>query len=303
VADFSGYIAIDELYEGRHCVLSVVDNRNFHRLMFRVLDHDPTHDDIREFLRDVWGQLAVRGRKVLGITTDASPLYPTPLAEVFSGVPHQVCEFHIIKLLVAAVLHALAKLRKQLAEKAPPLPRGRPNAKTRRKARRIAGIRQQVNELFQHRHLFVQRELSMAERTILARLCRIRPQLAALREIMDEVYRLFDRRRRTATALEKLAALRQRVRDLPEVGRTLSTLYSPNLEKALTFLDDRLLPSTSNAVERSNRRHRKMQKAVYRVRTRHNLCGRIAMDMMRDQSAADRDPVILVLRRQRKEAG
>src|SRR5512135_82760 len=34
---FSGYIAIDELYDGPFCVLSLVDNRTFTRLTFRVL--------------------------------------------------------------------------------------------------------------------------------------------------------------------------------------------------------------------------------------------------------------------------
>jgi hypothetical protein len=86
----------------------------------------------------------------------------------------------------------------------------------------------------------------------------------ALREIMDEVYRLFDRRCRTDTALAKLAKLRMRVRRFRKVGKTLSKLFSPNLEKALTFLDDSLLPATSNAIERGNRRHRKMQKTVSR---------------------------------------
>jgi hypothetical protein len=36
--------------------------------------------------------------------------------------------------------------------------------------------------------------------------------------------------------------------------------FQPELGKALTFLDDKLLPATSNAVERSNRRYRKAQK-------------------------------------------
>ena len=44
------------------------------------------------------------------------------------------------------------------------------------------------------------------------------------------------------------------------VGKSLDKLNSPNLEKALEFLDDKLLPATSNAVERGNRRVRKMQK-------------------------------------------
>jgi hypothetical protein len=62
----------------------------------------------------------------------------------------------------------------------------------------------------------------------------------------------------------------------------LSKLFSPNLEKDLTFLDDRLLPATSNAVERGNRRHRKMKKSIYRVRTQEDIRQRIALDMYRD---------------------
>ena len=73
---------------------------------------------------------------------------------------------------------------------------------------------------------------------------------------MDEVYRLFDRRCRTDTGLRKLTKLRQRVRRYRNLGQSLDKLDSPNLEKALTFLDDQLLPATSNAVERGNRRLR-----------------------------------------------
>ena len=100
---------------------------------------------------------------------------------------------------------------------------------------------------------------------------------------MDEVYRLFDRRCRMDTALEKLATLRSRVRRFAKLQSTLKKLWSPNLEKALTFLDDLLLPATSNAVERANRRHRKMQKSVYCVRTKDHISQRIAIDMQRDE--------------------
>jgi hypothetical protein len=34
LADFSGYIAADELYDGPFCVLSIVDNRTFKRLVY-----------------------------------------------------------------------------------------------------------------------------------------------------------------------------------------------------------------------------------------------------------------------------
>jgi hypothetical protein len=51
---------------------------------------------------------------------------------------------------------------------------------------------------------------------------------------------------RTQTALAKLALLRQRVKRYPSLTRRLNKLHSPNLGKALTFLDDQLLPPTSN---------------------------------------------------------
>jgi len=94
LADFSGYVADDQLYDGPFCVLSAVDNRCYKRILYDVLDHDPTHEDIRAFLRRLQTALAARDLTLLGITTDGSPLYPTPLAEVFSGVPHQLCQFH-----------------------------------------------------------------------------------------------------------------------------------------------------------------------------------------------------------------
>ena len=116
---------------------------------------------------------------------------------------------------------------------------------------------------------------------------------------MEEVYRLFDRRCRTDTALAKLAKLRRRVRRFKAVGKVLSKLESTNLQKALTFLDDKLLPSTSNAVERGNRRHRKMQKTVYRVRTQEHIHDRIAMDMLRDSQKDGRTTTIKVLHKAR----
>jgi hypothetical protein len=99
---------------------------------------------------------------------------------------------------------------------------------------------------------------------------------------MDEVYRLFDRRCGTDTALAKLARLRRRLRRYRSLGRSLDKLKSANLEKALVFLDDKLLPATSKAVERGNRRHRKMQKTVYRVRRGRWLKGRLASDLQRE---------------------
>jgi hypothetical protein len=288
LADFSGYIAADELYDGPFCVLSIVDNHRFRRLTYRVLDHNPTHADIIRFFKDFKKEMDARGLTLQGITTDGSPLYPVPIEQVFGEVPHQICEFHVIKELTQAILRAVAQVRKQLKASMPALGRGRPSAKTKKAARRRKRIANKVADLFTHRHLFVKHHLTASEKRTLKRITRGLPHLRTLRDIMDEVYRLFDRRCRTDTALEKLARLRRRVRRFQYVGRTLNKLFSENLDKALTFLDDALLPATSNAVERGFRRHRKMQKTVYRVRTQVQISRRIALDMQRDAQAEGR---------------
>jgi len=300
LADFSGYIADDELYDGPFCVLSIVDNRTFKRLLYQVLDHDPDHQDIAAFFHRFRMALRLRGLKLQGVTTDASPLYPEPLQEVFGDVPHQICEFHIIKELTKAILRAVAQVRKKLAAQKPAGQRGRPTTTAaKRIARRRQRLQQKVAELFEHRHLFVQHDLTPTERRALHTITRSLPQLRMLRDLMEEVYRLFDRRCRTDTALAKLAKLRQRVRRFKQVGKILNKLRSPNLDKALTFLDDKLFPSTSNAVERGNRRHRKMQKTVYRVRTQAHIHNRIALDMLRDSQRDDRTKTLNTLHRKR----
>jgi Transposase len=289
LSDFSGFIAADELYDGPFCILSIVDNRTFKRLSYQVLDHDPTHRDIEAFFRRFHTALEARGLSLKGITTDGSSLYPEAIATVFGDVPHQLCTFHVLKEVTKAVLSAVAKLRKDLAAGAPKLPRGRPGSKAaKRAAGRKKRIEQKVGELFAHRYLFVQRRLSASERATLQRISRGLPQLRSLRGLMDEVYRLFDRRCRMATALAKLKKLRVRLRRFGRLRKVLKKLLAPGLEKALEFLDERLLGATSNAVERGNRRYRKMQKTVYRVRTRRAIEGRLAMDLLREQHAQGR---------------
>jgi hypothetical protein len=284
LSDFSGYIAADELYDGPFCILSIVDNRTFKRLAYHVLSGAPTAKDVEAFFRRFHEDLGARGLAVRGVTTDGSALYPEAIAAVFGDVPHQVCTFHVLREVVKAVLSAVARVRKALTAAAPKLPRGRPGSKAaRRAARRKKRIEGKVGDLFEHRHLFVRRRLSPAERATLRRITRGLPHLRTLRELMEEVYRLFDRRCRTATALAKLAALRARLRRFGRLREALKKVLAPGLEKALVFLDERLMGATSNAVERGNRRYRKMQKTVYRVRTRKAIAGRLALDLQRER--------------------
>jgi hypothetical protein len=289
LADFSGYIAADELYDGPFCILSIVDNRTFKRLAYHVLNRAPTAKDVEAFFRRFHEAVKRRGLTVKGVTTDGSALYPEPIAAIFGEVPHQVCTFHVLREVVQAVLSAVAQERKRLAASAPKLPRGRPATKAAKSAsRRKKRIEWKVSDLFVHRYLFVRRRLSPSERVTLRRISRGLPQLRKLRELIEEVYRLFDRRCRTATALAKLAALRARLKRFGRLREVLKKLLAPGLEKALAFLDEKLLGSTSNAVERGNRRYRKMQKSVYRVRTRCGIEGRLALDLQRERQAGGR---------------
>jgi phage tail protein X len=300
LTDFSGYVAADELYDGPFCILSAVDNRCYKRLLYDVLDHDPTHDDIRAFLRRLHTALSARDLTLFGVTTDGSALYPEPLREVFGKVRHHICQFHLVAEVVKAVVGAVASARKGLAAQQPKLRKGRPSTPAAKQAARTKKrLEAQRAALFTARSLFVQRHLNKTERKTLWRVSRGLPHLQALRAIMEQVYALFDRRCRTQTALDKLAKLRRRVQRFTALGDTLKKLFAPTLEKALTFLDDKLLPSTSNAVERGNRRYRKMQKSVYRVRTQAQIRARLALDMWREAHAEGRQQTLVSLHRAR----
>jgi hypothetical protein len=276
-----------------------VDNHRFQRLVYEVLDHNPTEEDITKFFHRFQEALTARGLTLAGITTDGSPLYPKPIAHVFGSIPHQVCQFHVLAELNKSALKAVAKVRRQLQATMPQIGRGRPTRAQRKLAARKKRIAAKVADLFEHRHLFVQHQLTPGERKTLHRITRGQPCLRTLRQIVDEAYRLFDRRCRTETAQAKLARLRRRVSRFKDLRQVLHKLFSPTLEKALTFLDDSLLPATSNAVERGNRRHRKMQKMVYRVRTEEQLRQRIAVDMFRDAHAPARLQTIKTLHYER----
>jgi len=179
LASFSGYVAADELYEGPYCVLSVVDNRQYKRILYAVLDHDPTHPDITIFLGRLKTALTERGLVLQGITTDGSPLYPEPIRTVFGDVAHQICTFHVLKELTQGILRAVAAERSRLAHSKPKLQRGRPSSKdktARRLARKSKQMQEKISALFQGRFLFVKRRLKPSERKQLLSSTRGLPQ-------------------------------------------------------------------------------------------------------------------------------
>jgi hypothetical protein len=113
LATFSGDVAADELSEGPSCVLSVVDNRQYKRMLYEGLDHDPCHEDIEAFLRRLQRALTERNVVLKGITTDGAARYPEPIRIVFGAVPQQLCPLHGIKELTQGVLKAVAQERER----------------------------------------------------------------------------------------------------------------------------------------------------------------------------------------------
>ena len=194
------------------------------------------------------------------------------------------------------MLSAGASERKSLAAKHPTLPRGRPSTKAAKQvARKQKRWEQKSADLYKPRHLCVKHSWSKRDRQTFGSSTRGFPPLRKLRESMAQVYALFDRRCRTQTALNQLATLRRRLNRFKHLGETLKKRFSPTLEKALTFLDDTLRPSTSKAVERGNRRYRKRQKSLYRVRTQEQIKARIARDMWREAQGEGRDQTLQAL--------
>jgi hypothetical protein len=108
--NFSGYIATDEVYDGPFCILSLVDNRTYKRLMYRALTKSPTSEDILKLLQLFHQVLVQRELTLFGITTDGSPLYMEPVQTVFPGTRHQICEFHVKKEVNNALLPTISPI-------------------------------------------------------------------------------------------------------------------------------------------------------------------------------------------------
>lgn len=278
----SGYLAVDEVYDGPFAIVYGVDPKAQIVVWYRILK-EVTKEEVRNFLI----QTRFLVGSVKGVTTDGSPLYPDVIQKVFPHARHQICRFHCLMDLNKAVLKVLTGIRRDLAQKVKKLRRGRPKPGH--------GAKDDVNrilrtELFDRRTLWVKKHLTPRENRILRQLCRKRPLLRDLRTLVELSYDLFDRRCRRETALKKLNRLRSlgAFEQHEALSGVLKKIRSKNLEQALWFLDDKLLESTSNAVERRNRRLRKFQKMVYRVRSERALEGRIKHDCLRDKKAKSR---------------
>jgi hypothetical protein len=169
-------------------MLSAVAHRRYKRRLSDVLEHAPTHEDIRAFLGRWPTALVARGLTLGGVPTDGSALSPAPLREGFGQGRHHICQLHIVAEVVKAVGGAVASARKGLAATPPKLPQGRPRTPAAQAAARTKKrLAAPGAALCTQRSRFVQRHLNTTERKTLWRVSRGWPQLRVLRAVMEQV--------------------------------------------------------------------------------------------------------------------
>ncbi len=117
VAEFSGILCVDEVYQDRLALLLAVDPAapDGDRLVGYQLVHGTVDQgDLRGFLahlRDV-------GVDPEQVVSDGSPLYPGTIAAVWPHAAHQLCLFHETRVLTEAVRRVIKAARQDI----PPLP-------------------------------------------------------------------------------------------------------------------------------------------------------------------------------------
>ena len=93
-------------------------------------------------------------------------------------MPHHICQCHVVKAIVKAVLGAVASARKRLAAQHPQLPRGRPRTPAaKRAARKKKRWDQKSAAVDTHRHLCVKHYWSTRDRKTFGSITRGCPQL------------------------------------------------------------------------------------------------------------------------------
>jgi transposase-like protein len=112
VANFSGLLCIDEVYQGELALLLAVDPAaaDGDRLVgYTLLSNTRAvdHDAVKAFLE----QLRAAGIQPDEVITDDSPLYPSALAEIWPLAVHQLCLFHATRRVVRAVSDVVKQIR------------------------------------------------------------------------------------------------------------------------------------------------------------------------------------------------
>ncbi len=284
---FSGELALDEVYDGRHYVIKATDPLNNLEITSWIGEGSPSAEDIR----DVLMELREAGIHPQLVVTDGSTLYPRVIAEVWPEAEHQLCVFHFImgtlrKLAKAfwAGYQTMPKPKKR--KRGRPKKRGRPRLDKLKRANRKT-VRKVRFLIFKRGGTGANGKplISEGEQRALDEALGLCPPLVQLRRFVEALYELFG----PTTDTHDLAGERRRVvvgdatfAELDGLEPVLKDLRNDQLFARLTrYLAFENADKTSNHVERENRDFRKRQRSHYRLRSIESLCAFLDLLLVR----------------------
>ena len=266
---------IDEVYEPSGGMIVATDPVEDLTLDFSLAERI---DDavVKKFL----GGLCGGGLAVRGASTDSSPLYRGgKLSDIWPGVVHQQCVFHLVYESNKDLLHAVAAARKKVP-KLQARRRGRPCRRGRPRTDRV----DRRKLISQHRFLFTRRpdHLSDEDKQHLAVLSSIAPELGVIRRFTGEFHYLLSPEHTPSSARQTRDRM---VGDpdyakQPDLVRILARLRGEKLEPFIAYLALPGLERTTNHVERKNRRFRLLQKTRYKRRKPHTIANAMKLELM-----------------------
>ena len=264
------------MHERRLTILFATDPLLDATVAWRVVEKNdqPSMDDFLD-------EMKAAGFKPEVVITDGSPLYKGALAEVWEGVLHQLCVFHVIKEVNKLILDALRAVKNRLGRQGNKGRRKKRGRRSRDAAKRDAARAKRTRKeeaafLWGHQHLVVKKDETMTEeeRKDLDEMMRIAPEVGTLRKFTREFYSLFERRltqRQARCRRTRLVNSHEYQAD-PFLAKAIKKLGRERFEKMIVFLGrDDDAERTTNHVERNNRAFRLVQKTRYRRRRPHTI--------------------------------
>jgi transposase-like protein len=272
---FGGVLCVDEIHLGKFTLLLATDPLGDFPVAFALVSANDK-DHMRRFL----GNLKNWGLRPKVVVTDRSPLYPALLTELWPGVEHQLCVFHVMQDINKLVLDALRRSRRAMQRRGRKgRRRGRGRPRQGQPKRRELTVKDKAHFVYKHRYLIVTREdnLGQQQRKDLRKMLEYAPELRTLRKFIKAIHRLFETEQSEMQAWYRWHALRRNLEyaSVPELAQVLEMLNEPTFRKLVAFLRGpatrRSRVRTNNHVERCNRQLRFLEKVRYKWRRRRTL--------------------------------
>jgi transposase len=278
VAQFSGILCIDEVYDKEWAILVATDPLQNRPVAYQM-GRTANAGDVERFCKG----LTALGVVPELVVTDESNLYPEVLARVWKHGRHALCRFHATRHVTRAATEAAKEIQREMPEPKKHR-RGRPRDgedRSEDEAKRSAR-----GKVWKGRRLLARRTETMTddEKEHLVELLSLAPDLAPIRTFMEEWYALLGDDPAPRTARKRRDRFVDTWSDSRHDGiRKIAAKLATD-----SFFERLIAPHyyqnadrTSNHVERENREFRKRQKGHYRMRSERSIRGLLDTQLTR----------------------